>query len=48
MVTFNGQRRILEEEGVITDRVAPMLLPDYTDPKVREHQLTAHYVGTIR
>jgi succinate dehydrogenase/fumarate reductase flavoprotein subunit len=38
----------LEEEGVITDRVAPMLLPDYTDPKVREHQLTAHYVGTIR
>jgi succinate dehydrogenase / fumarate reductase flavoprotein subunit/L-aspartate oxidase len=38
----------LEETGIITDRVAPMILPDYTNPKVRERQLTAHYVGTIR
>jgi succinate dehydrogenase/fumarate reductase flavoprotein subunit len=38
----------LEEAGIITDRVAPMLLPDYIDPKVRERQLTTHYVGTIR
>jgi succinate dehydrogenase/fumarate reductase flavoprotein subunit len=38
----------LEEAGIITDRVAPMLLPDYSNPKVRDHQLTAHYVGTIR
>jgi succinate dehydrogenase / fumarate reductase flavoprotein subunit/L-aspartate oxidase len=38
----------LEEAGIITDRVAPMLLPDYSNPKVREHQLTTHYVGTIR
>ena len=38
----------LEEAGIITDRVAPMILPDYTDPKVRERQLTAHYIGTIR
>ena len=38
----------LEEAGIITDRVAPMLLPDYTDPRVREKQLTAHYVGTLR
>jgi len=38
----------LEEAGITTDRVAPMILPDYTDPKVRERQLTAHYVGTIR
>ncbi len=38
----------LEEAGIITDRVAPMILPDYTNPKVRERQLTAHYVGTIR
>jgi hypothetical protein len=30
------------------DKVAPMLLPDYTDPRVRERQLTAHYVGTLR
>jgi succinate dehydrogenase / fumarate reductase flavoprotein subunit/L-aspartate oxidase len=40
--------RELEEAGVIPDRVAPMLLPDYSNPKVRERQLTAHYVGTIR
>jgi succinate dehydrogenase/fumarate reductase flavoprotein subunit len=38
----------LEKAGIVTDRVAPMLLPDYSNPKVREHQLTAHYVGTIR
>jgi len=31
----------LEEAGVVTDRVAPMLLPDYTDPEVRKRQLTA-------
>ncbi|MGQ9645711.1 MAG: FAD-binding protein [Thermodesulfobacteriota bacterium] len=40
--------RELEEAGIITDRVAPMILPDYTNPEVRERQLTAHYVGTIR
>jgi len=38
----------LEEAGIITDRVAPMILPDYSNPNVRERQLTAHYVGTIR
>ncbi|MDY6836073.1 MAG: FAD-binding protein [Chloroflexota bacterium] len=38
----------LEEVGVGLDRVSPMVLPDYTDPKVREKQLTAHYVGTLR
>jgi succinate dehydrogenase / fumarate reductase flavoprotein subunit/L-aspartate oxidase len=38
----------LEEAGIITDRVAPMLLPDYSNPNVRERQLTAHYVGTMR
>ena len=38
----------LEEAGIVTDRVAPMILPDYSNPKVRERQLTAHYVGTIR
>lgn len=38
----------LEEAGIITDRVAPMLLPDYSNPKVRERQLTAHYIDTIR
>jgi succinate dehydrogenase/fumarate reductase flavoprotein subunit len=38
----------LEEAGITTDRVAPMLLPDYSNPIVREHQLTTRYVGTIR
>jgi succinate dehydrogenase / fumarate reductase flavoprotein subunit/L-aspartate oxidase len=38
----------LEQAGIVTDRVAPMLLPDYSNPKVRERQLTAHYIGTIR
>ena len=38
----------LEEAGVVTDRVAPMLLPDYTDPEVRARQITANYVGTLR
>ena len=30
----------LEEAGIRTDRVAPILLPDYTSPEVRERQLT--------
>ena len=34
----------LEKAGIVTDRVAPLLLPDYTDPEVRKRQLTAHYV----
>ncbi|MBW2527733.1 MAG: FAD-binding protein [Deltaproteobacteria bacterium] len=32
----------------LDQRVAPMLLPNYTDAKVREKQLTATYEGTIR
>jgi succinate dehydrogenase / fumarate reductase flavoprotein subunit/L-aspartate oxidase len=36
------------EAGIEGDRVSPMLLPDYTDPRVRERQLTSHYVGTLR
>ena len=37
-----------DEADVPEDRVAPMILPDYTDPRIRERQLTAHYVGTLR
>ena len=37
-----------DEAGIAEDRVAPMILPDYTDPRVRARQLTAHYVGTLR
>jgi len=35
----------LEKSGIVTDRVAPMLLPDYANPEVRERQLTARKVG---
>jgi len=38
----------LEQAGVEGDRVAPMIIPDYTDPRVRERQLTTNYVGTVR
>ena len=38
----------LESAGIVTDRVSPVLLPDYTDPQVRKRQLTSHYVGTLR
>jgi len=38
----------LEAAGIVTDRIAPMLLPDYTNPEVRKRQLTAHYEGTLR
>jgi succinate dehydrogenase/fumarate reductase flavoprotein subunit len=38
----------LKEAGIVTDRVAPMLLPDYTTPEVKEKQLTVSYLGTLR
>lgn len=38
----------LKEAGIKTDRVAPMLLPDYTTPEVKEKQLTVSYLGTLR
>ena len=38
----------IEEAGVADGRVSPMLLPDYTNPKVRERQLTTGYVGNMR
>ncbi|MDY6906977.1 MAG: FAD-binding protein [Chloroflexota bacterium] len=40
--------REMEEAGITTDRVAPMLLPDYTEPELKKRQLTSHYVGTLR
>ncbi len=33
-------QRELKEAGIVTDRVAPILLPDYANPEVRERQLT--------
>ncbi|MBL7191453.1 FAD-binding protein [bacterium] len=38
----------LDDAGVKTDRIAPMLLPDYTLEHVKAKQLTTHYEGTIR
>jgi len=38
----------LEEAGVGLDRVAPMLIPDYTTSETKERQLTTSYVGTVR
>ncbi len=38
----------LDDAGIVTDRVAPMLLPDYTTPEVRKRQLTLTYLGTMR
>ncbi|MCU0722544.1 MAG: FAD-binding protein [Planctomycetes bacterium] len=34
--------------GVPRDRVAPMILPDYSNPEVRKRQLTSTYQGTLR
>ncbi|MDI7261022.1 MAG: FAD-binding protein [Thermodesulfobacteriota bacterium] len=51
MLTLDHVRiyhRELKEAGIITNRVSPMLLPDYSNPEVRKKQLTSHYVGTIR
>ncbi len=37
------------EAALVADgRVAPALIPLYTDERVRERQLTAHYVGNVR
>jgi succinate dehydrogenase/fumarate reductase flavoprotein subunit len=40
--------RELQEAGIHTDRISPILLPNYTTPEVRARQLTAHYEGTLR
>jgi succinate dehydrogenase/fumarate reductase flavoprotein subunit len=32
----------------VDDRVAPMILPDYSNPEVRKKQLTTKYLGTLR
>ncbi|MFH1687777.1 MAG: FAD-binding protein [bacterium] len=45
VVKYNQE---VEAAGCADDRVAPMLLPNYTDPRIREKQLTTNYVGTVR
>ena len=38
----------LKDAGLGDDSIAPMLLPDYSNPKVREKQLTALKFGTLQ
>jgi succinate dehydrogenase/fumarate reductase flavoprotein subunit len=38
----------LKEAGVETDRVSPMVLPDYGNPEVKDRQWTTTYVGSLR
>lgn len=50
-LTLDHVRRFHEElkrAGIDRRRIAPVLLPDYTNPKVRGRQLTTLYHGTLR
>jgi succinate dehydrogenase/fumarate reductase flavoprotein subunit len=41
--------KALKDSGIDTNsRVAPMILPDYSNPDVRKKQLTTEYIGTLR
>lgn len=51
LLTLDHVRRFhkeLEKEGIDRRRIAPILLPDYSNPLVRRRQLTTEYQGTIR
>jgi succinate dehydrogenase/fumarate reductase flavoprotein subunit len=38
----------LRKAQIVTDRIAPVLLPSYTPEEVKKRQFTAHYEGTLR
>jgi len=38
----------LKEAGVDRKKISPILLPDYSNPLVRDRQLTTEYEGTLR
>ena len=38
----------LKEAGIDRKKISPILLPDYSNPLVRDRQLTTEYQGTIR
>ncbi|MCP4569550.1 MAG: FAD-binding protein [FCB group bacterium] len=44
----NKFHKEMVDEGVETDRIAPMLLPDYTLEHVKAKQLTTTYEGSLR
>jgi succinate dehydrogenase/fumarate reductase flavoprotein subunit len=49
--TLDHVRRFHKElgrEGIDRRRISPILLPDYSNPLVRDRQLTTNYEGTIR
>jgi succinate dehydrogenase/fumarate reductase flavoprotein subunit len=37
----------LEEIGIERRHIAPMILPDYTNPEIHDRQLTTEYFGTL-
>jgi succinate dehydrogenase/fumarate reductase flavoprotein subunit len=45
VVKYNAE---VEKAGIADGRVSPAIIPNYTDPEVRERQLTANYVGNVR
>jgi len=45
VVKYNAE---VEKAGITDGRVAPAIIPDYTEAEVRERQLTANYVGNVR
>ena len=50
-LTLDHVRRFhrgLAEAGIDRKKISPILLPDYSNPLVREKQLTTHYQGTLR
>ena len=48
MEHVDAYNKEVADAGISSQRVAPMLLPDYTLAQVKERQLTSSYLGTIR
>ena len=44
----NNYNTEAKDAGIDEERIAPLLLPDYTLEHVKEKQLTAKYEGSIR
>ena len=38
----------VKKAGIAEENVSPMLIPDYSNPDVKERQLTTKYLGTMR
>jgi len=44
----NAYNAEIAKAGITDGRVAPAIIPDYTEEQVRERQLTSNYVGNVR